>query len=62
MKIDFEMTYEEFSWVGLMTTRCNNVGYEVERVYRNDEGKIVMSFKPIILGEYVQEPNQHDFD
>jgi hypothetical protein len=52
MKIDFEMTYEEFSWVGLMTTRCNNVGYKVENVYRDDKGEICISLQPICLGEY----------
>lgn len=59
MKIDFEMTYEEFSWVSLMTTRCNNVGYEVDKVYRDNEGKIAMSLKPIVLGEY-EGKQQHD--
>lgn len=54
MKIDFEMTYEEFSWVSLMTTRCNNVGYEVEKIYRKENGKIAIGLKPIVLGEHQQ--------
>lgn len=52
MIIDFEMTYEEFSWVGLMTTRCNNVGYKVDKGYRGKDGEIVISLEPITLGEY----------
>lgn len=59
MKIDFEMSYEEFSWVGLMTTRCNNVGYEVESVYRDDKGNIALSLKPIVLGQYKEMKNDN---
>lgn len=55
MKIDFEMSYEEFSWVSLMTTQCNNVGYQVQRVYRDDKGNIALSLRPIVFGEVIEE-------
>lgn len=60
MIIDFEMTYEEFSWVSLMTTRCNNVGYKVEKVYRTENGEVAISLEPIVLGEYEEKIN-HDY-
>jgi len=62
MKIDFEMSYEEFSWVSLMTTRCNNVGYKVERVYRDEKGQISISLQPIVLGEYEEKEPENRYD
>lgn len=61
MIIDFEMSYEEFRWVSLMTTRCNNVGYQVEKVYRKEDENIAIALCPIVLGEYTEQQNKNDY-
>jgi len=52
MKIDIEMTYEEFLWVCKMAIKCEKSGFKIEKIKRNPENnEVSLSLEAIILGE-----------
>lgn len=52
MKIDIDMTHEEFLWVCKMTIKCENAGFKIEAVRRSRENnEVSLTLKAIILGE-----------
>ena len=52
MKIDIDMTYEEFLWVCKMAIKCQNSGFKIEKIKRNPENsEVSLTLEAIVLGE-----------
>ncbi len=56
MKIDFEMTYEEFIWICQTSVSCINEGYRINEIFRHAGTKEVhIQLKPLIFYDSNQD-------